>query len=588
MPHPAGCDGYYTAVTMKIKCRKLGITTKILIYSLALVIIGDLIVGLMAVRTFSNKCTAQIQNNALSHARCVSGFLDGDLLESLQPGMENTDAWREIYTCLETFVQKSDLEYVYTLRRLGNRVVFIVDADETVVPEINAEYMDISDTFETAFEGNVVAESEFLTDEWGTHMTAYAPVYNSKDQVIALVAVDVNATTIISQVSSFRLAIFGFFGIVILAVATAMIVIRIKLARSFNELNSKVCDLTDGSGDLTRKIVITSGDELEVIANNFNKFIAQIRGLVAAVSETADSVYQSSGTTNQSILLNSQAIEDINCGISNISASLEECSASVEVVVEHLGQTNSELHDYVRSIDDVSNLSKAANVNAEKAKTKAVTHSQDARTTINEMSKNMKRISDEAARIEQIKDIAETISTIAEQTQILSLNAQIEAARAGEYGRGFAVVATDVEKLSYEITAAVDEIKHVNTRVLTAVNEMIASSRNITDFMNSKIIPDYDSFVEIGTEYGNSTKTISTTMRSLKDKSIRFEQILDNIHMNVKDISSTITDSSAAAQEITSSTETISTSMTELSSISSDSSHKSSRLHSTVSRYRYK
>lgn len=543
----------------------------------------------MACKKYEKNYREQVQISALSHAQCVATAMDGDKLESLEPGMEQSSTWKEVFNALRAFANESEqIEFVYTLRRINNKVVFIVDGDEAVKPEINAAYMTINDTLEKAFDGNSLYENEFLSDEWGTHMSAYAPVLNSQGKVVSVVAVDINATIIESQVNSFKVSFLAFLGGIILLVIIVLFIIRWRTAKSFNELNNKVCDLTDGSGDLTRRIVITSGDELEVIANNFNKFIAQIRGLVAAVSETADAVYQSSGTTNQSIQLNTQAIEDINGGITNISASLEECTASVELVVENLDHTTKELREYVHYIDEVNNLSKASNVNAEKAKSKALTHSHDAKAAINEITSNMDRISEEAAKIEQIKDIAETISTIAEQTQILSLNAQIEAARAGEHGRGFAVVATDVEKLSYEITTAVDEIKRVNSRVLTAVNEMIESTKTITEFMTSKILPDYDDFVGIGTEYGDSTKSISDTMRSLKEKSLHFEQIIDNIHMSARDISATITDSSAAAQEITSSTETISRSMEDLSGNSSDSSKKSSRLHNTVNRYKYK
>ncbi|MCQ2496819.1 MAG: methyl-accepting chemotaxis protein [Lachnospiraceae bacterium] len=573
---------------MKIKCRKTSITTKVFLISMICFLLCDIAIGVFVGSKTKTELSNQLKNNAISHAKELAAAIDGDKADALLPGDEYNEDWQAIYKAAEFYQTNSGMNSVYVLRKSYQNAQYLVKpASNGSFTKIGADLGNIDEAMAQAFGGSSAADEDLKSNDGKSYYCAYSPIKNSKGIVVAIAAVETDSSSVAdARLSILLIMILVFVAFFVLAGAM-LLFCRRQIIKSFDSLYTKIEDLTDGSGDLTKHIDISSGDEFEVIAHSINVFIAQIRGLVAMISETSASISQSSDDATQSVLLNSDFIKNINNGISNIGENLVECNSSIETVSSKITETSEMVSSFTKAIEDIGKQSAISQQNAETAKTIAISHSSNSKAAISSLTRNMEGIREEVKKIEQIKEIAETISAIAEQTQILSLNAQIEAARAGEQGRGFAVVATDIEKLSYEISTAVDEIKRVNNKVLGSVNEMINGTQELTAFMTSQVIPDYEAFAEIGSEYGDSTLRINSTISGLKDESQNMERLIDEINHTVKNISLLLTSSNKTAGLIGNSATDISDSMSTLSMVSAESAHKSNKLNNTVSKYKF-
>jgi methyl-accepting chemotaxis protein len=224
------------------------------------------------------------------------------------------------------------------------------------------------------------------------------------------------------------------------------------------KLKDITADLAEGEGDLTKRVFIESKDEAGDIAQNLNKFIEKIQDIVdnlkAAIISSASSsneVEKASKTIEKVIYTQVELIrknetlgEEISQEAIATSDAISEATENIKYSYEMLNSTFNELTKMVESIKNESeNEQELAN------KTTDLVH-----------------------RSEQIKEILKIIKDIADQTNLLALNAAIEAARAGEHGRGFAVVADEVRKLAEKTQKSLGEIEAVSGLIVQGIQDI--------------------------------------------------------------------------------------------------------------------
>ena len=234
-------------------------------------------------------------------------------------------------------------------------------------------------------------------------------------------------------------------GALMLVLATAIsLVLGNLIARPLQRLNQMMYALTTGNGDLTVKLPVDSADETGQIAGHFNTFIGQLREMFITVRE--DTVKLTSGVAT---------IDEMANKIARDSDMQSELAGATAATIEEITVSINHIADNTRDADTVVRKTGVDSAASAKAVVDVAQEIARVASSVNGLSGVMNELD---GRSQQISSIVNVIKEIADQTNLLALNAAIEAARAGEQGRGFAVVADEVRKLAERTAKATVEI----------------------------------------------------------------------------------------------------------------------------------
>lgn len=570
-----------------MKGHKRGIFKQLFLYLAILLLMGNAVLGFLAYNRSKTALFQQIQNNAKNIAQCAAMNVSGDILQEIKVGAEGTEGYASIIDELALFRDNADIEYIYTLRHVENeQYEFIVDSD-TEEPAAVGEICETTEALHIAYTEQVTtADNEPFTDEWGSHVSAYSPIFY-EGQVVGIVGVDISANWIEEQTMVLRNLVIITCIVTYFISMVILLLLMSKFKRGIRKLNDKVKELSSGSGDLTKEIDIYTGDELGEIAANMNIFISQIRTLVKDVVQSTDEILLTGEELGITVRDNTQIMSHMNTEIEDIGVNMEKSATSSKRMSESLAESSEHIATFAQEVEAICKMVQKANENAQKTSVVAKENRKNAVNSINELQIRMKKTSQDTQQIMRVKQIAEEISAIAGQTRMLSLNAQIEAARAGAMGAGFAVVATEVGKLSDEIDSAVTEINEINSQVQIAVSTLTDVLEEMIRFVSEDVAKDYDAFAELGEEYGTTTSTIHKQMTEIGSQSTQISHTIADINEDVRNIAQMVLSMEENANDLAQSNKLIVQSFEKLNEASIKNSAHSEKLSQRVNRYTY-
>lgn len=572
---------------VRVKVRKISIATKIMILISTVTIICSVGLGLILYMRESETLINQAKSSAKDLARCAAVNIDGDAFVQIAEGDEESEEFQAVYDALSVYRDNSSVEYIYSMKMLGDELVFVVDTDEEEPADIFEPYEMLDEIAETLETGEVTTDPEVTTDEWGSFLSAYAPIYDSNNNIVGIVGADLTVEWVEQQLKGVRiLVIICCIGFAAFGIVCAML-ISMNLKKNLGKLHDKVREVASGDGDLTKKVEINSGDELELIATHMNTFINQIRELVSQVSVTAGAVSEGGSNIRATVDQNSEQTIRINDNISTVSAGMEECAASGESVYDELQITTVDMEKLRNNTLELRKVASGIHGEAQKFIEDAKLAKEKNNERLGNMNERLEQAAENAHKIELVQAMTNRIAEIASQTQILSLNARIESARAGEAGKGFAVVAGEINSLSEEITRTVEEINQTSSEVTTAVNELLKETYHLGDLYKESAEEDYSILVNVAEKYSGSARKINDHVGMLDQQTDDITKRVVDIRDSISEIERAVSESANSISEINYVTDQVMQQMQALGETAKINEQSVEDLSRNISRYRY-
>lgn len=585
----------YFEVTILLKFSK-GKTIKSSLIRLLFALIACLLVFNLATLYYdSSKSIEQtFKEMGVQDALRITSNLDPILYQEFVEDPQKNDPYYQIQKQLNDYRIKSGALYVYTYAIKNNQVQLLIDGlppeESSTIGEVTTS---ISDTdLLPVLSGKTVSTDIVKDEKYGNYMSSFAPIKDREGKVIGILGIDTEAETIqsikngvLSSLLPIVIAVSVIFTLLILGIVYYYLGKKLNPLKRISDVANSITkgDLEEAS-TLTREYRVQSTDEIGLLYTSFEKMtetlsemIKKIHGLSSSLHEQSSKLNNSSSEVNEGTTQVSVTMDEMSSGAESQANLASTLSVDMKEFSEIIAATNKQGQEITKSTDVAINDSQTGM----QLMSSSIEKMQEIHNIVLESVNQVKTLE---TQNNEVTTLVTLISNIADQTNLLALNAAIEAARAGEQGKGFAVVADEVRKLAEQVS---DSVNGISTIVGTVNN----NSKNMVKILTSgleKVDEGRGKLHKTGETFNDIYQELSTMnglVHSMANQLILLTDNEEKMKESIEEVAAISEQNAAGIEEVTASAQQINAMTGEMNQLVTNLAIASEELEDMSKRY---
>lgn len=569
----------------RIRTRRLTIRAKILIPSIIIVVLVCGLMGYNSYTRFEESMVRMGVEEADMAATIVADSLDANLVSEVTVGSEDTQVYQNLQGDLRKKQKACGIAFLYTLYTDGKKVYYGVDSDEDAA-KVGDEFADSYAELEPVFGGKEYIQDYIDHTEDGDLITVYKPIEDNAGKVVAILGCDYDASSIAAELQEAVAWTLQIGGICLLLAILILTIIVSRITKGLMQVNAKIYDLVHNEGDLTQKLDVRSGDELELIAGNVNELLAYIRKIMIGISSGSMRLMSTSRKMVDHLSSADESITDVSATMQEMSAAMEETTSSLNQITEAIDEIYSSVERVAGNADAGKVSSQEMESRASGANDAAAEGEKKANLETEKMAASLNEKIAKSKSVEQIEVLTSNIIEITEQTNLLALNASIEAARAGEAGRGFAVVADEIGKLAGNSADAAAKIRQVSAEVIQAVDELAEGSQQMIEFVRNSTEEGFGGLVATSENYATDANAMRAMMEQFAQTAEELRSTMDGIRESISAVNIAVEESAKGIAGVSESSVQLTGNVNDIQSEASDNNGIAEDLATEVGKFK--
>lgn len=569
----------------KIRTRRLTIRAKILIPSIIIVVLVCGLMGYNSYTRFEKSMVRMGVEEADMAATIVADSLDANLVYKVTVGSEGTQVYQNLQGDLRKKQKACGIAFLYTLYTDGKKVYYGVDSDEDAA-KVGDEFADSYAELEPVFGGKEYIQDYIDHTEDGDLITVYKPIEDNAGKVVAILGCDYDASSITAELQKAVVQTLQIGGICLILAILILTIIVSRITKGLMQVNAKIYDLVHNEGDLTQKLDVRSGDEMELIAGNVNELLAYIRKIMIGISSGSMRLMSTSRKMVDHLSSADESITDVSATMQEMSAAMEETTSSLNQITEAIDEIYSSVERIAGNADAGKVSSQEMESRASGANDAAAEGEKKANIETEKMAASLNEKIAKSKSVEQIEILTSNIIEITEQTNLLALNASIEAARAGEAGRGFAVVADEIGKLAGNSADAAAKIRQVSAEVIQAVDELAEGSQQMIEFVRNSTEEGFGGLVATSENYATDANAMRAMMEQFAQTAEELRSTMDGIRESISAVNIAVEESAKGIAGVSESSVQLTGNVNDIQSEASDNNGIAEDLAKEVGKFK--